>query len=348
MAIPQNIKRTTLAEVASAAGVSVMTASYTYNNPQRVSHRARLRVLAAAEQLGYCGPDPSARSLRRGSTLTVGVVIGEHMAYAFEDPGAVAFLTGVAEVCAGHGYGMTILPTTGGTDDALRVTNAAVDAFIVWTTSEDDPVLTAVQATKRPAVIHGGPALDGLAVVSIENREAALAIGAIAFAGAKRPAVLSQPLSPKRISTIVRAEDLDEMSFPVTRNRLEGFREAATAAGLTWGDVTVAVCGRNEAVEAEVLASTLIASPEPPDTVVAMSDQMAAGVVRAARRADLRVPEDLAITGWEDTPIAQELGLTTVSQSLREQGATCASAALGHSPGTEPQPWSIVRRTSTR
>ena len=94
------MRRVTLAQVAERAGVSVMTASYTYNRPERVSDEARSRVLAAAAELGYAGPDPSARSLRRGSTRTLGVVMGEHLSYAFEDPQAVSFLAGIADVCA--------------------------------------------------------------------------------------------------------------------------------------------------------------------------------------------------------------------------------------------------------
>ena len=144
-------RRVTLAQVAERAGVSVMTASYTYNRPSRVSEQARSKVLAAAAELGYAGPDPSARSLRRGSALTLGVVLGEHLSYAFADPGAVSFLAGVADVCAERGYGMTILPITGAAGDARRIADAAVGGFIVWTTTEDDPVLAAVQATRRPA-----------------------------------------------------------------------------------------------------------------------------------------------------------------------------------------------------
>src|SRR5687768_7169076 len=171
-------KRVTLAQVAELAGVSVMTASYTYNRPNRVSEQARSKVLAAAAQLGYPGPDPSARSLRRGSTRTLGVVMGEHLSYAFEDPGAVSFLTGIADVCADRGYGMTVLPITGAIEDVSRITEAAVDGFIIWTTSDDDPILPTVQAVKRPAVVHGGPAVVGLELVSIDNRAAACAVGA--------------------------------------------------------------------------------------------------------------------------------------------------------------------------
>jgi DNA-binding LacI/PurR family transcriptional regulator len=341
-------KRVTLAQVAELAGVSVMTASYTYNRPSRVSDQARSKVLAAAAQLGYPGPDPSARSLRRGSTRTLGVVLGEHLSYAFDDPGAVSFLAGIADVCADRGFGMTILPITGATEDVPRITDAAVDGFIVWTTSDDDPVLAAVQAMKRPAVVHGGPAVRGLGLVSIDNRAAARAIGAIAFAGANRPAILSQPLSRERISTIMRGADITDIPFPVTRERLEGYRQAAEDTGIAWPEVVVAVCARNDAAEAEQLAATVLASAEPPDAIAAMSDQLAAGVVRAAHAAGRVIPDDLAVTGWDDAAVAAQLGLTTVAQSLREQGAACARAALGQQLNSHTTSWSIVRRGSTR
>src|SRR5829696_3591504 len=343
-------KRVTLARVAELAGVSVMTASYAYNRPDRVSDQARSKVLAAAGQLGYPGPDPRARSLRRGSTRTLGVVLGEHLSYAFDDPGAVAFLAGIADVCADRGYGVTILPITGAADDVARVTDAAVDGFIVWTTGDDDPVLAAVQAMQRPAVIHGGPAVPGLELVSIDNRAAARAVGALAFAGANRPAVLSQPLSRARVSMIARGVDIDltEVPFPVTRSRLEGYRQAAEDAGIAWRDVVVAVCPRNDPAEAEQLAATLLASAQPPDAIAAMSDQLAAGVVRAARAAARVIPDELAVTGWDDLAVAAQLGLTTVAQSLREQGAACAQAALGQEPDPHTASWAIVRRGSTR
>jgi DNA-binding LacI/PurR family transcriptional regulator len=345
---PAGTKRVTLAQVAELAGVSVMTASYTYNRPERVSEQARFKVLDAAARLGYAGPDASARSLRRGTTLSLGVVLGEHLNYAFDDPGAVSFLAGVAEVCADHGYGMTILPITGSPEDVARITDAAVDGFIVWTTSDDDPVLAAIQAMKRPAVVHGGPAVPGLGLVSIDNRAAARAVGALAFAGARRPAVVSLPTSRERISRIGSAADIDDVSFPVTRHRLEGYREAAEDAGTAWRDVIVAVCSSNEAAEAESLAATLLASSEPPDAIVAMSDKQATGVVRAIRAGGRAIPDEVAVTGWDDVPVAGELGLTTVAQSLRDQGAACARAALGHEVTPHTASWSIVRRGSTR
>jgi DNA-binding LacI/PurR family transcriptional regulator len=243
---------------------------------------------------------------------------------------------------------MTILPITGAAEDVPRITTAAVDGFIVWTTSDDDPILAAVQAMKRPAVIHGGPAVSGLELVSIDNRAAACAVGAIAFAGAKRPAVVSQPLSRARVSSISADIDIAEVLFPVTRDRLAGYRMAAESADIAWRDVTVAVCARNDPAEAERMAAALLTSTEPPDAIAAMSDQQAAGVVRAVRAAGRVIPDDVAVTGWDDSATAAQLELTTVAQSLREQGAECARAALGQKIRPHTESWSIVRRGSTR
>ncbi len=342
-------KRVTLAQVAELAGVSVMTASYTYNQPSRVSDAARSKVLSAAAQLGYAGPDPSARSLRRGSTRNLGVVMGEHLSYAFEDPQAASFLAGIADVCADRGYGMTILPITGAAEDAPRIRAAAVDGFIVWTTSEDDPILAAVRAMKLPAVVHGGPAVRGAGLVGIDNRAAAQAVGSVAFAGAQRPAIVSFPLSRDRISTVLNGPDTAGILFPVTRERLEGYRLASEGIGIAWSEVVVAVCARNNADEAERVAAGLLSSAEPPDAIAAMSDEQAAGVVRAARAAGRVVPDDVAVTGWDDAAVASVLGLTTVAQSLRDQGAQCARAALSQEPASVvAAPWSVVRRASTR
>ena len=148
--------RPTLRQVADAAGVSVMTASYAYSQPERVAPGTAAKVRAAAERLGYPGPHPGARSLRRGRAGSLGVILGERLAYAFDDPQAARFLAGVAEVCEAEGVGLTLVPITGADSDVHRVREAAVDGFIVWTTSDDDPVLDAVAASGRPAVVHAG------------------------------------------------------------------------------------------------------------------------------------------------------------------------------------------------
>src|SRR3954469_11443434 len=140
-----------MAQVARAAGVSPMTVSYAYSRPDRVSPEAAARVRTAARELGYPGPHPAARSLRRGRAGTLGVVLGERLSYAFDDPQAARFLSGVADVCAAEGVGLTLVPITGATSDVERVAAAVVDGFVVWTTSDDDPVLDAVADRGLPA-----------------------------------------------------------------------------------------------------------------------------------------------------------------------------------------------------
>jgi DNA-binding LacI/PurR family transcriptional regulator len=325
-----------------------MTASYAYSQPSRVSAGARERVARAAAELGYAGPDPSARSLRRGRTSSLGVVLGEHLAYAFDDPQASAFLGGVAEVCGERGYAMTILPTTGDAHDTERIRIAAVDGFVVWTTVDDDPVLDAIRRLHLPAVVHSGPAVEGLGLVGINNRKAARAIGALAFQGSRRPAVLSFPLDRARVADVSPGRKPTAAAFPVTRDRLLGFRDAARRTGHPWSAMTVAVCGHNQRAEAEQVTSRLLATDRP-DAIAAMSDELAAGAITALRAAGLRVPDDCAVTGWDDAPVAADLGLTTVAQSMRDQGAQCATAVLDRKLTSLPEPpWSLRERSSTR
>ncbi|HEY4460034.1 MAG TPA: LacI family DNA-binding transcriptional regulator, partial [Pseudonocardiaceae bacterium] len=102
-----------MAEVARQSGVSPMTVSYCYSQPDRVASDTLRKVLEVADALGYQGPDPTARSLRRRHNGAIGVVLGEHLAYAFEDPQARRFLAGVSEVCRERGIGLNLIPTTG-------------------------------------------------------------------------------------------------------------------------------------------------------------------------------------------------------------------------------------------
>ena len=341
-------KRPTMSQVATRAGVSVMTVSYTYSRADRVSVESREKVLQAAAELGYAGPDPAARSLRYGSTRTLGVILGEHLTYAFDNPQAVAFLAGIADVCADRGYGLLIAPMTGTDEDRHRVAGAAVDAFIVWTTTDDSPVLDAVSATGRTAVIHGGPARAGFKLVSIDNRAAARAMGMKTFAGARRPAILSFPLNAARTTVLAAGIDPDTVQFPVTRQRLLGYRDAVEALGLNWKDVVVGATATNDEGEARSLAQRILTLDHQVDAIAAMSDEQAVGVLKAATSALLRIPETLSISGWDDSKAAAENDLSSVAQDLRAQGASAARLALGDRAEAGAHDWSVVVRTSTR
>src|ERR671915_1474111 len=196
-------RRPTMTDVARAAGVSAMTVSYVYSRPERVAEAPAAKVRGAAGQLGYPGPHPGARLLRRGRAGSLGVVLGEPLTYAFEDPQAARFLAGVAGVCATERVGLTLVPITGALSDVDRVAEAAVDGFVVWTTADDDPVVDAVAATGLPAVVHGGPRRDDLPFVAIDDQAAARVVAAETFAAARRPAVLSQPMDRTRTPALL-------------------------------------------------------------------------------------------------------------------------------------------------
>ncbi|WP_344251952.1 substrate-binding domain-containing protein [Actinoplanes campanulatus] len=338
-------RRPTMGEVARAAGVSPMSVSYTYSQPERVSAETAEKVRAAARQLGYPGPHPAARSLRRGRVGSLGVVLGERLSYAFDDPQAARFLAGVSDVCAAEGVGLTLVPVTGAATDAQRVAQAAVDGFVVWTTSDDDPILDAVTGTGLPAIIHAGPERPGLPAIGVDDRAAAAAIGRAAFAAARRPLVLGFPLDRDRTRQLLTGDRVGEIRYHVTRRRWEGFREAWDHAAV---DLRLAACPLNHTAEGEAFAAELFRA-DPPDAIAAMSDELALGALRAAASAGLRVPADVAVTGWDDSDAAAPAGLTTVAQSLRDQGADCARAALGQAPRTSYRDaWWVVTRATTR
>jgi DNA-binding LacI/PurR family transcriptional regulator len=322
-------------QVAAAAGVAVMTVSYTYTRPERVAAPTRARVLEAAERLGYRGPDPLARSLRRGSTGNLGVVLGEHLTYAFEDPQAARFLAGVSRVCVQNRLGLVLIPTTGAPDDVDRVRGAAVDGFVLWTTVDGDPVLDVVAAAGRPAAIQGGPAAPGVQIVAADDRAAARAIARHVLHGARSPLVLSQPLDRDRWAGLLRGPD-PEVAFPVTRARLTGYREAVEESGRDWADVPVAVVARHTRDDGRRAVAAVLDDLRP-DAVIAMSDQLAAGALDV-------LATSARVSGWDDSDLATALGFPSVRQSLFDQGVTCARIAAGLIATVDPVPWELALR----
>lgn len=343
-----NQQRVTLSDVAAAAGVSRMTASYAFNQPARVAQDTRERVHAAAAQLGFLGPDPSGRFLRQGSLRSLGLVLGESLSYVFEDPQATRFVAGLAQVCTATGYALTIIPTTGGRDDADRIAAAAVDAFVVWTTTADDPVLGAVHATHRRAVIHGGPPTDGFTLVGIDNRAAARALATDVWTTSRAPAVLSFPLDRDRRAGVHHDLDPERVAYPVTRERLAGFHDAATDLGLDWAALPVAVCALNDAAHAREATTALLETGHELDGLAAMSDQQALGARDALRATGLTVPGDVTLGGFDDSPQAAAVDLTSVHQSLHDQGTHAATLALRGGSGGPPASWQLNQRASTR
>ncbi|MFC4121604.1 LacI family DNA-binding transcriptional regulator [Nonomuraea zeae] len=329
----------TLKDVAARAGVSPMTASYAFTRPARVAAATRDRVHRAAGELGY-RPDAVGRALKSGRTRQLGVVFSEHLAYAFDDPQAAQFLAGVAEVCVEEGQGLTFIPTRGDGDDADRVLSAAADGFVLWTTADDDPVLAAVAGDPRPAAIQGGPSRKGIACVTQDDYGAARAIAAHGLRDGRTPVVISFPLDRNREQMVTIGADLpSRVPFPVTDARLRGYRAAIEEAGLSWASTPVAVVARNTRRDGVEAARELAARLAPDALVIAMSDELALGAHQALRE----TRPEAAYLGWDASPAGQGLGITSVTNPLRDQGRRCAQLALNPDRPTGGEiPWSIA------
>jgi DNA-binding LacI/PurR family transcriptional regulator len=137
----------------------------------------------------------------------------------------------------------------------------------------------------------------------------------------------------------------------VTRHRWEGFCDAWRQEGGASAELRIAVCPANSAAHGEAVTDTLLRSADRPDAIAAMSDELALGALRAVARADLQVPDVVAVTGWDDSDAAVLARLSTLRQSLREQGRRCARVALGHrdAQAAQDQPgWQVIERATTR
>jgi DNA-binding LacI/PurR family transcriptional regulator len=340
--------RPTLDTVAEAAGVSRMTVSNAYNRPDQLSAATRERVLAVAAELGYGGPDPAGRSLRRGRAGTVGVLLTENLTYAFTDPGLVQFLRGVADEMSAASMAMLLLPADADRDGAL-VRGAIVDAFIVCSIWEDDPVVQAVRSRRLPFVSSGSPRLSGVPFVGIDNAAAA-ALAADHLLG----------LGHRRLGIVALPEDMPiEPSDSVVKvrrgfaQRVVGFLERAGDAGVEPESVTIVDADTNSTDAGIAAARVLLTRKKPPTAVFAVSDVLALGVLSAAAELGIAVPESLSVIGFDDIDEAAHSRppLTTVAQDLREQGRIASRMALGLIEGSKmrnaPRSAHVLVREST-
>ncbi len=326
--------RPTLADVAAEAGVSQATVSRALANSPLVNARTRDRVWDVAERLRF-QPNWLASSLRRGATMAVGLVVPD-VAVAFY----AAALKAAQEVLEAAGYHVLVVNTERAAEReraALATLRAhQVDGLIVATSGGFEDIGV-------PAVFFDNvPAAVGAGAVAIDN-EAGLALLVDHLAGAhghRRIAFVGQP------EAVGRGGPLEG----VGRERLHGFRAAMGRAGLA---VPPEYAGTSDSpvspTAAEALTRALLALERPPTAIVAGTDTLAAGVLRALRHAGRRVPADIALVSF-DEPVNADLldpPVTSLDRHDRELGRRSAELLLDALTGRARGAPRVLRTTPT-
>ena len=325
-------RRPTLDDVAEAVGVSRATVSNAYNRPDQLSAQLREQILRVAGELGYPGPNPTARSLATNRTGAIAFLLDSSLSAAFSDPALSITLDALAKTVEPTGNALLLLPGREAQEGppASRVLAAQADIAVAYSLADGTPALEAVRARGLPLVVIDQPPLPDTARVGCDDRGgAALAARHLVERGHRRFGILAAPRVSGRTS-----------AFHGTRERLAGYLDTLSAAGIT--DISVAEAPWLSASTARAAATELLTASARPTALLCMSDQLAFAAIAAAHRLGLRVPADVSIVGFDDTPQAawSEPPLTTVRQDLAGKGRVAGELvmALLADPAAVPPP----------
>ncbi len=313
-------RRPTLDDVAEAVGVSRATVSNAYNRPDQLSAQLREQILRVAGELGYPGPNPTARSLATSRTGAIAFLLDSSLSAAFSDPALSITLDALAKTVEPTGNALLLLPgrETQEGPPASRVLAAQADIAVAYSLADGTPALEAVRTRGLPLVVIDQPPLPDTARVGCDDRGgASLAARHLVELGHRRFGILAAP----RLSAVTSP-------FHGTRERLAGYLDTLAAAGIT--DVTVTEAPWLSASTARAAATDLLTASPRPTALLCMSDQLAFAAIAAAHRLGLRVPADVSIVGFDDTPQAawSEPPLTTVRQDLAGKGRVAGELVM--------------------
>jgi LacI family transcriptional regulator, galactose operon repressor len=299
-------------DVAARAGVGVGTVSRVLNDAPGVADATRERVRAVMDELGY-RPSSTARNLSLGRTQTLGVI-----APFFTSPSVVERLRGIDDVIGDSAYDLTLFNI-----ETLEQRHAALRRF-ARRTRIDGVIVISLPLTAAEARAMGR---DGLPAVLVDVANSDLPH--VAIDDVEGGAIATRHLldaGHRQIAFVGDVKDI-EFGFASSERRLDGFQSALSDAGVALppGYVKRGPFGR---ASASRLARQLLALRRRPTAIFAASDVQAFGVLDAAARAGLAVPEDLSVIGFDDIELASAIGLTTVRQPLRESGQAGARLLL--------------------
>lgn len=290
----------TIYSIAAQAGVSIATVSRAFNGSPRISQATRERILRIAREMGY-QPSAPARSLALSTTETLALIFPQISGPYFSE-----FINGAESAAREHNYHLLVYssPDAGQDDPLLRLLPARTDGIILATRYSRPDYIYELHQRRFPFVLLSRET-PGLLTNRLQpdNEDGALAVTRhlIETHGCRRVALISGPADQ-----------------PHSSERLQGYRRALAEAGLA----EQVAAGNFDEASGYAAALRLLDARPAPQAVFAANDQMAVGAVAAARERGLRVPEDLAVAGFDDIPTARYVqpALTTVNLSIYGQG----------------------------
>jgi DNA-binding LacI/PurR family transcriptional regulator len=322
-----NKKKATVYTVAKHAGVSIATVSRALAGSRKVTPQTRERVMQAVEDLNF-EPNPSARRLAYKKTETIALVFPD-----ISGPFYSTVIRGVEQEAGRHNFNVLIYGTHGkeGSGRYLRTLTSKVDGLIIMARSIDEDTLWSLERQGVPFVLlgHSNGQLQ-CSTIAVDNE-----------AGAYKAAAHLLGHGHQRIAIITGPED-----SPDNRGRLQGYKKALLDAGISIQQSMV-VPGNFEYEGGQIAIHQLLESNQRPSAVLAANDEMAIGAIDAARQRSLRLPEDLAVIGFDDIQMSAltHPSLTTVRQPMQRLGETAVTLLFDRLQNSSGQPRHDVLET---
>ena len=330
--------KVTLQSVADEVGVSRMTVSNAFSRPDQLSADLRTRILAAADRLGYVGPDPAGRALARGRVGSVGLLLNGALSEAFEDEVSAEFVASVADELTRRGLALTVL--TPPKDEAfVPARDVAIDGALVYTCEPQSAGVEWLGRRRLPVVAVDQDLGDSVPGVRVDDRGGA-AQGArhLLELGHRRIGILT-------IGLVGQDGELGPSDSYPARERMAGWLATLSAAGVE----PVVVLAPYQPTDAALRSARELLGSGDVTGVLCFSDVFARAVVRAAEEREVSVPRDLSVVGYDDSPQAStgRPTLTTVSQDVARRG-TWPRACSPMSSTDAPRPRHCFRRHWSR
>lgn len=301
----------TIKDVAREAGVSVATVSRVWNEAAFVSPETRQRVAEVATRLGY-SPHGAARSLITRTTHAIGVLLPDLYGEFFSE-----IIRGIDHAAQDDGYHILVSSSHDSKDEidaALRSMRGRVDGMIIMSPDlEAQRTLHTLQGSFPVVLLNGGAESKAFDTITIDNHEGATAMVRHLIAhGHKRIAMIGGP----------------ERNYDAAE-RLRGYESALAESGIA-RDESLEVRGDFSELSGHRAVQQLLALSPRPTAIFAANDSMAIGALSALRERGLRVPEDMAVAGFDDIPLARYMNppLSTVHVDISLLGERAAALLL--------------------